>query len=78
MKNGALFPQGTPPGKIGHFCKNVKNPTQNQNTGGFIILQKEYKILEKKTFWQIWTIFVLGVSDVPNSSFLGVTTINYG
>ena len=44
----APFPQGPLPGKIGHFCKNVKNNVQHQNTCGFIILQKACKIREKK------------------------------
>ena len=47
MKNGLFFPQGPPPTKIGHFCKNAQNPSQHHYTGWFIILQKGCKILEK-------------------------------
>ena len=42
-----IFPQGTPPGKIGHFCKNTQNQPQHHYTGCFSILQKACKILEK-------------------------------
>ena len=43
------------------FAKMTKNSGQHQNTGGFIILQKLCKILEKKflanltNFWPRWT-----------------------
>ena len=47
MKNGPFSPGG-PPGKIGHFCKNVQKQPQHQYTGCLIILQKLCKILEKK------------------------------